>query len=114
MYKQVIVLRGDLKLSKGKAAAQAAHASLAAFRKADKKTAALWDKEGSKKVVLKTSSLEQMLALEEKCSSLKLPHAIIADAGLTEMKPGTITALGIGPGRDGDINKVTGSLALLK
>lgn len=114
MYKQVIVVRSDLKLSKGKLAAQCAHASLEAYKKADKRIAALWDKEGSKKVVLKAKDLKQLLALKEKCEILKITHALIADAGLTETKPGTITALGIGPQRDGVINKVTGSLALLK
>ncbi len=114
MYKQVIVVRENLKLSKGKLGAQCAHASLEAYKKADKKIIELWNKEGSKKVILKAKNLKELLALKEKCESLKLPHALISDAGFTELKPGTITALGVGPQRDELINKVTGSLPLLK
>lgn len=114
MYKQVIVVRSDLKMSKGKTAAQCAHASLESYRRSDKRIATLWDKEGSKKVVLKAKDLKELLALKEKCDSLRIPNALISDAGLTETKPGTITALGIGPQKDETINKVTGSLPLLK
>lgn len=114
MYKQVIVVRADLKLSKGKTAAQCAHASLEAYKRSDKKIIGLWDKEGEKKVILKAKDLKHLLLLKEKCEQLKIPHALISDAGLTETKPGTITALGIGPHKDDVINKVTGSLPLLK
>lgn len=114
MYKQVIVVRSDLKLSKGKTAAQCAHASLEAYKKADKKIIEMWNMEGEKKVILKAKNLKELLLLKEKCELLKMPHALISDAGLTETKPGTITALGIGPHKDEIINKVTGSLPLLK
>lgn len=114
MYKQVIVVRADLKLSKGKLAVQAAHASLESYKKAYKKIAFLWEKEGSKKVVLKSKNVKELLKLKEKCDLFRIPHALIADAGLTELKPGTLTALGIGPERNDIINRVTGSLPLLK
>ena len=114
MFKQVMVIRADLKLSRGKIAAQCAHGAVEAYRKADKRVALLWQKEGSKKVVLKAKDLKELLLLKEKCDSLKLPNALISDAGLTETKPGTITVLGIGPQKDEEINKVTGSLPLLK
>ena len=114
MIKQVIVVRDDLKLSSGKMAVQTAHASHAAARKASKVTLKLWQLSGEKKVVLKARDLEQLKALAEKCKKLKLPYAIISDAGLTEVKRGTITALGIGPAKEQEIDKVTGSLPLMK
>src|SRR3989338_1309199 len=109
MIKQVIVIREDLKLSGGKMAVQTAHASHAAARKSSKITLKLWQLSGEKKVALKAKDLDQLKLLAEKCKKLKLPHALISDAGLTEVKSGTITALGIGPAEEKQIDKITGS-----
>lgn len=114
MYKQVIIIRDDIKLSQGKLATQAAHASHAAARKAKKDITKLWINEGEKKIVLKAKDLDELKGLEEKCRKLKLPFALISDAGLTEVKKGTITALGIGPDEEKKIDKVTGSLPLMR
>ncbi len=113
MFKQVIVVRDDLKLSKGKLAVQVAHASLCAYRKASKLIKKLWELEGEKKVVLHVKNLEQLKKIKAKADKLKLKTCLIADAGRTELKAGTITALAIGPNREGKINKVSGSLPLL-
>ena len=110
--KQVIVVRNDLKLSKGKLAAQCAHASYAAAMKSKKRKE--WEKQGQKKVILKAKDVSQLLQLKDKCSLLKLPFVLISDAGLTEVTRGTVTCLGIGPEEENKINKVTGSLPLLK
>ena len=113
MYKQVIVINSDIKISKGKAAAQSAHAAVSALHKADNKIINKWKDEGQKKIVVK-ASLDQMLGAQEKCKKLKLPFALIKDAGRTEIAEGTITALGIGPDEEDKIDKVTGSMKLLK
>ena len=60
-YKQVIVVRADLKLGKGKLAAQVAHASLEAYKKADKNDVSEWEEAGVKKVVLKANSLSELM-----------------------------------------------------
>ncbi len=39
--------------------------------------------------------------------------ALVQDAGMTEVPPGTITALGLGPAKSEDLDKITGDLALL-
>ena len=112
MYKQVIVVRKDLKMSPGKVAAQVAHASVESWKKADKKIKEAWEKEGAKKVVLEVQSEEELLELKRK--SKNLPTALIRDAGVTEVPPGTVTCLGIGPASEEEIDKLTGHLKLLK
>ncbi|MCX8170436.1 MAG: peptidyl-tRNA hydrolase Pth2 [Candidatus Bathyarchaeota archaeon] len=114
-FKQVILLRSDLKMSPGKAAAQASHAAISSSEEA-RKTHPSWWKEwiesGQCKIVLRVNSEAELLDLERKAKELGLPTALISDMGLTELKPGTITALGIGPAPSSVIDKVTGSLPL--
>ncbi|RZN42495.1 MAG: peptidyl-tRNA hydrolase [Methanophagales archaeon ANME-1-THS] len=112
-YKQCIVLRDDLKLSKGKAAAQAAHASLLSYERAPVHDRKQWKAQGQKKVVLKVENLGDLYSVREEAEKLGLPSALVEDAGLTEIPPGTVTALGIGPARADAIDKVTGHLELL-
>ncbi|HIH40770.1 MAG TPA: peptidyl-tRNA hydrolase [Halobacteria archaeon] len=112
-YKQTIVVRTDLKLSKGKFAVQVAHAAVSSFLKAKFIARQQWIKSGQKKIVLKVSSIEEMLNLKEIAEGYKLPCSLIQDAGLTEIPPGTITALGIGPDKADTIDKVTGHLKML-
>ncbi|HLD49383.1 MAG TPA: peptidyl-tRNA hydrolase Pth2 [archaeon] len=113
MYKQAIVIRSDLKMGKGKMAAQAAHASIESAGRADKKIFDEWKKEGQKKVVLKVGSESELIILKEKCKKEKMSCALIHDAGLTQLEPYTTTALGIGPDREEKIDKITGHLKLL-
>jgi PTH2 family peptidyl-tRNA hydrolase len=112
-YKQCIVLRDDLKLSKGKAAVQAAHASILSYERASLHDRKKWREQGQKKVVLKVSSLSELYEVRDDAEKLSLPCAIVEDAGLTEIPPGTVTALGIGPARAEEIDKVTKQLELL-
>lgn len=115
-YKQVIVVRTDLKMSRGKIAAQCCHASLEASEKVKKKNPELWKRwrrAGAKKVVLCVNDLKSLLELKEKAARYKVPSVLIMDKGLTEIPP-SITCLGIGPSEEEKVNKITGSLKLLK
>jgi len=115
-YKQVIVVRTDLKMSKGKTAVQVAHGAVSAFLKASKyysDWANNWLREGQKKVTVKVRTQEELFQLAEQAKKSDLPVAIINDAGLTELPPGTTTVVGIGPAPESLIDKITGSLPLL-
>ena len=113
MYKQIIVVRNDLKLSKGKLSVQVAHASIEAYKKIDEKTRKAWENGGAKKVVVKVDDLKQLLEVKKKCHEMGLPCALIRDAGKTEIEPGTTTVLGIGPCKESDVDKITGKLKIL-
>jgi len=112
-YKQCLVLRADLKLSKGKTAAQAAHAAIISYDRAAVHDRKKWKEQGQKKVVLKVNTLDEVYNLKDAVDKLSLPCAIVEDAGLTEIPPGTVTALGIGPASTEEIDKVTKHLELL-
>jgi len=115
--KQVMVVRSDLKMGKGKIAAQVAHAALDAAEAAQRKHPDWydsWRENGQAKVVVKTEGGEAALEdLQKQARSLGLPVSLIHDRGLTQLEPGTTTCLGIGPGPSGEIDKVTGKLKLL-
>lgn len=110
--KQAIVVRSDLKMGKGKASAQAAHASVAVLEKVDEETAREWKEQGMKKVVLRVSGKRELLELFETAKK-SLPAALIKDAGLTQIRPGEPTCIAIGPAPEEEIDRVTGSLKLL-
>jgi PTH2 family peptidyl-tRNA hydrolase len=115
-YKQVIVFRSDLKLSKGKIAAQAGHAAVSAAEEARKRHRGWWEAwifEGQRKIAIKVKSEKALLELEEQAKKLALPNALITDKGLTEIPEGTVTCLGIGPAPAEKVDRLTGKLKLL-
>ncbi len=114
-FKQAIIVRADLKMGKGKTASQCAHASLAALEKAMQKNsdwALAWKDYGQQKVVLKVNSEKELLELFE-LAKKKLPAALIKDAGHTQVNPGEITCMAIGPAPENEVDKLTGKLKLL-
>ena len=113
-YKQVIVVREDLKLSRGKLAVQVAHAAIIGYERADRRIVEAWKMQGQKKVVLKVPNIEKLLEIKEKAERLGLPTGVVVDAGLTEIPPGTVTAIVIGPDNAKKIDRVTGNLPLLR
>lgn len=115
-FKQCIVVRGDLQLSTGKWCAQVAHAAVSSADRARYEKPLwyrAWLQEGQRKIVLVARGEEELRALHKRASELKLPTAMVVDMGLTEVPPDTLTCIGIGPGPEELVNKVTGNLPLL-
>src|SRR3989338_8116231 len=112
-YKQVILVREDLNLPKGKLAAQSSHASVDAALKSDRKLIELWRKYGAKKVVLKVKSEKELFEYKQLADDAGLKTALIIDAGHTVLEPGTITCLGIGPDEEEKIDRITGKLKMM-
>ena len=114
--KMVIVMRNDLKMSKGKIAAQAAHAAVNcafAAKKKDPKNLDKWMSEGQKKVVVKVNSEKELFEVKAIADAAGMINSVITDAGRTEIAPGTVTCIGIGPAPESAIDKITGNLSML-
>jgi PTH2 family peptidyl-tRNA hydrolase len=115
-YKQVIVFRSDLKLSKGKIAAQAGHAAVSAAEEARRRNREWWNawfNEGQCKIAVKVKNEKELLELEKQAYEMDLPNALIVDRGLTEIPPNTTTCLGIGPAPAHKVDRITSKLRLL-
>lgn len=114
--KQVIIIRTDIEMGKGKMAAQVAHASLMSYletTKSNKEVADQWLRTGEKKIVLKINDQDKMKRLFEAFKYKGIPCALVSDAGLTQLPAGTKTALGIGPWASSEIDAFTSALKLL-
>ena len=116
-YKQCIVLRTDLDMSVGKLISQACHAAVGASELAKKQNHRAWRRwrdEGGRKVVLQVDFLDELEEIVERAEELDVVNVVIRDRGLTEVPPGTVTAAGLGPELSDRMDKVTGSLRLLR
>jgi len=113
MLKQVILVRQDLKLPKGKMCAQAAHASVDAVLKSDSKLVKAWREEGMAKIVVKVKDEKELIKYFQTAKDEGLAVSLITDAGRTVVAPGTKTCVGIGPDEEEEIDSVTGELKLL-
>ncbi|KAF9576589.1 hypothetical protein EC968_006936 [Mortierella alpina] len=114
-YKMVLVVRSDLGMGKGKAAAQCCHATLANYKELSRrspKTLARWEYCGQAKVTLKVDSEEDMLLIQAQAMSVGLAAHSIRDAGRTQIAAGSRTVLAVGPGPISVVNSVTGKLKL--
>ncbi|MCW7539126.1 aminoacyl-tRNA hydrolase [Aquabacterium sp. A7-Y] len=130
-FKQVIVLRKDLNMRKGKMVAQGAHASMAVFTRGPgtsfvagvsglemrvvlDEASAAWLTGRFRKICVSADSEAQLLELHRQALAAGLPCALIQDSGITEFGGvPTYTALAIGPGSNEKLDPITSSLRLL-
>ena len=114
--KMVLAVRMDLKMGKGKIAAQCGHAAVHAFKDVKLKHPKLrkaWERQGSRKIAVKINDEEELMTLYTIARSLGLVACFIQDAGRTQIAPGSKTVLAVGPGPEDLVDQVTGHLKLL-
>jgi PTH2 family peptidyl-tRNA hydrolase len=115
-YKQAIIVRTDLGMGRGKIAVQACHASVLSALQMHKKDSSVfdgWMNTGMKKIVLRVGSKQELMELKKLAGTKKLTVVVINDAGLTQLAPGTTTAISIGPDEESKIDSVVKELKLL-
>jgi len=132
--KMVLVVRKDLKMTSGKVAAQCCHACLGVVLDIVsgqhvggighnngnggkltfdlKRVLSVWRTNGEKKIVVQCQSEQELVALKDQAAIHGLPHYLVADAGHTQIKAGSITVLAIGPYLSDQIDVVTKELKL--
>ena len=124
-HKQVIVLRKDLKMRRGKECAQGAHASMAAILNLAKKNSTKlelelddrtepWINGNFKKICCYVNSEEELVSLYKKAQELGVISSLIIDSGLTEFNGvSTKTAVAIGPDYNEVVDQITKHLPLM-
>lgn len=124
--KQVIVIRKDLNMRKGKMVAQGAHASMKVFfdrieycdhgeMKITQVTAEMeeWVSGRFTKICVSVDNEQELLDIFHKTQEMEIPCSLIQDAGLTEFNEPTLTAVAVGPASADVIDEITGHLKLL-
>ncbi|OTB05384.1 hypothetical protein M426DRAFT_319916 [Hypoxylon sp. CI-4A] len=122
--KLVLVVRTDLGMTKGKIAAQCSHATLACFKTLSRAASRnpsspearllqRWERRGQAKIAVQVKSEDELLELMGKARSLGITSEVIQDAGRTQIDPGSLTVLGVGPAPKSLVDQVTGGLKLL-
>ncbi|MCL2032730.1 MAG: peptidyl-tRNA hydrolase Pth2 [Methanomassiliicoccaceae archaeon] len=115
-FKMVILMRNDLKMGRGKIAAQAAHAAVNCALSIKKKDSSAFDKwmlSGQTKIVLRVDSERELFDFKAVADVQGLNNSVVCDAGRTQLEPGTYTCLGIGPAASSVLDKITGELKML-
>jgi len=89
------MINKDLKMSTGKIVSQISHL-FCDFHSMATPNYSEWKRTGAKKVILK-ASLEDIMKSLNTSQIKSFPTIIIRDAGKTEIKPNSLTCIGIGP-----------------
>ena len=113
--KQIIVMRKDLNMRKGKMVAQGCHASLkASLENLDHPSMKIWLSSAFTKICVSVNSEEELLEVLNKAKEKKLITALITDAGKTEFNGiPTHTCIAVGPATNEELEDVTSHLPLL-
>jgi PTH2 family peptidyl-tRNA hydrolase len=112
--KLALVVRADLGMGRGKIAAQAAHAAVAAtLASLGGAVSDAWLAEGQPKVVLNAVSEAQLEDIVSRARTAGLPVQVVHDAGRTQVTAGSLTCCAIGPDQAERVDLVTADLRLL-
>ncbi|OBA24427.1 peptidyl-tRNA hydrolase [Metschnikowia bicuspidata var. bicuspidata NRRL YB-4993] len=119
--RMTLVVRQDLKMGKGKAAAQCSHATLALYKKMATPSSQAYNPEmlhrweygnGQAKITLQVPNMEEMDVLFAQAISLGVNAYTVHDAGRTQIAAGSATVLGLGPAPKAVLDQITGGLKL--
>lgn len=120
MIKQVIVMRKDLNMRKGKMVAQGSHASIAFLTRRIQGNEAItdiqkqWLENSFVKVCVGVDSEQELLEIESKATEVGIECHLVTDNGKTEFGGvPTKTCLALGPDLSEVLDKVSGHLKLL-
>lgn len=114
--KMVFVINHDLKMGKGKIAAQVGHAAVKATLKSGEHRPELldaWLSTGQKKICVKADDARHMEQLEQQAKKHQVLTSKIHDAGHTQIPAGSLTVLALGPDDNEKLDLLTGELKLL-
>lgn len=118
--KQIIILRKDLNMRKGKMVAQGAHASMAVILEEQNRlnypqpAVAEWLSGKFTKICVYVNSEQELIDIFHSARAALIPCSLIKDAGLTEFGGvSTYTAVAIGPDYPEVIDPITKHLPLL-
>ncbi|KAK9369338.1 peptidyl-tRNA hydrolase PTH2-domain-containing protein [Lipomyces kononenkoae] len=114
-HKMILVVRTDLQMTKGKAAAQCCHATLGCYKKAIKHlpmVVKIWERSGQPKITVQTKGEDSLLILQAQAKSVGITHCLVRDAGRTQIAAGSATVLGLGPAPKHKLDQITGDLKL--
>ena len=134
--KQVIIIRKDLNMRKGKMVAQGAHSSFKVFLDLCEKGVIFDDEQGEMqkftfyykagtswdewlnglftKICVSCKDEQELEELYKKAKEKNLPCSMIVDSGLTEFNgTPTKTSISIGPANSDDVDEITKHLKLL-
>jgi len=112
MYKCAILVRSDLKMSKGKVIAQSGHAIVNTMCNSSQSKINSWMECGETIVTLKINNIKTMQTIYEIAQRKNVYSHIVTDAGHTEIAPGTQTVCVLGPDTETKINKLISQLKL--
>jgi len=115
-YKLVVLVREDIKMSKGKIAAQTGHAAVncvLSIKKKDPDSFEKWSDNNQPIITLRVDSERELFEFKAIADAQDINNSVVCDAGRTEIEPGTFTCLGIGPASSLKIDKITGNLKKL-
>ncbi|MGB1365426.1 MAG: peptidyl-tRNA hydrolase Pth2 [Candidatus Poseidoniaceae archaeon] len=114
--KMVFIINHDLKMGKGKIAAQVGHAAVKATLKSGELQPELldaWLSTGQKKICVKADDARHIEQIEQQAKQLQVLTSKIYDAGHTQIPAGSLTVLALGPEDDKKLDTLTGELKLL-
>lgn len=109
-YVMYLLVRKDLKMGKGKIAAQCGHAVQELTEKCPFELKRKYYKTGCTKIVLQVCSEDELIEKWQEIRKITFLYSVVVDAGKTQIETGSKTVLGIGPVKKADIQQIVSDL----